>query len=277
MTPAEPPIALDGFTVSSMTFEDVPRDVYRRGSGPGVIVMHEVPGITPEVARFGRMVADAGFTVFMPSLFGTPDRKMTMPYAMTQIVLRCVSRDFRVLAAGGTSPIVSWLRALCSHAHAELGGRGVGAIGMCMTGNFALALMVDEAMMAPVLSQPSLPIGISKKAKSGLHISSEDLAIVKRRSAAGVPLLALRFTGDPMCPKERFDRLREELGTGVEAIEIDSSRGNAHGISSRAHSVVTSDLVDREGHPTRIALDRVLSFFAENLRPAERPARDRHA
>lgn len=260
-----PAIALDGFTVSPMTFESVPRDVYRRGTGPGVIVMHEIPGITPDVARFGRMVADAGFTVFMPVLFGTPDRKMTPLYAIGQVARACVSREFRVLAAGGTSPVVSWLRALCAAAHAELGGPGVGAIGMCMTGNFALALMVDEAMMAPVLSQPSLPIGISRKAKAGLHISNEDLAVVKRRSAAGVPLLALRFTGDPLCPKERFERLREELGAGVETIEIDSSRGNPHGISSRAHSVVTTDFVDREGHPTRIAVDRVLSFFAENL------------
>ena len=126
-------------------------------------------------------------------------------------------------------------------------------------------VLVDEIMMAPVLCQPSLRVGISRKAKAALHISAEDLATVKRRTAAGVRLLALRFTGDAICPKERFERLREELGRGVETVEIDSSRGNAHGISGRAHSVVTTDLIDREGHPTRIALDRVLSFLAENL------------
>ena len=262
---AEPPLPLEGFTVSSMTFDGVARDVYRRGAGPGVIVMHEIPGITPDVARFGRRVADAGFTVFMPSLFGTPDRSMTVGYAVSQIVRRCVSREFRVFAAGATSPVVSWLRALCAAAHAELGGPGVGAIGMCMTGNFALALMVDESMMAPVLSQPSLPIGLSRRAKSGLHVSKEDLAIAKRRAAEGVPLLALRFTNDVMCPKERFERLREELGNGVETIEIDSSLGNAHGIPWRAHSVVTHDLVDTDGHPTRVALDRVISFFHQRL------------
>ena len=264
---AEPTIALDGFTVSRMSFDGVAHDVYRRGAGPGVIVMHEIPGITPEVARFGRRVAEAGFTVFMPSLFGTPDRAMSMGYAVSQIVQRCVSREFRVFAAGETSPVVSWLRALCAAAHAELGGPGVGAIGMCMTGNFALALMVDESMMAPVLSQPSLPLGLSRRAKAGLHVSSADLAIAKQRAAQGVPLLALRFTDDLMCPKERFERLREELGSGVETIEIDSSPGNAHGIPRRAHSVVTNDLVDEEGHPTRVALDRVLSFFRENLAP----------
>ncbi|HSO32482.1 MAG TPA: dienelactone hydrolase family protein [Labilithrix sp.] len=270
-TRGDAPIELDGFTVAPMTFDGVARHVYRGGSGPGVIVIHEIPGITPEVARFARRVKDAGFTVFMPSLFGTPGRPMTSSYAATEILKTCVSREFRVFAAGSTSPVVGWLRALCAAAHAELGGPGVGAIGMCMTGNFALALMVDPSMMAPVLSQPSLPVGLTRRAKSGLHLSAEDLAVVKRRSKDGVPLLALRFTNDPMCPKERFERLRSELASGVETIEIDSSPGNAHGIPRSAHSVVTLDLVDQAGHPTRIALDRVLSFFRERLSvPAQR-------
>jgi len=259
-------VQLDGFSVSAMTFDGETRDVYRRGSGPGVIVMHEVPGITPTVARFARMVADAGFTVFAPTLFGTPGRRMTPLYAAGQLARACVSRELRVFAANETSPIISWLRALCAAAHAELGGPGVGAIGMCVTGNFALALMVDEWMMAPVLSQPSLPIGVTRSSNRGLHLSDEDLAVVKRRAAAGVPLLAMRFTHDPLCPGERFERLREELGPALEAIEIDSSPGNAAGIPRTAHSVVTHHLVDEAGHPTRIALDRVLSFFAERLR-----------
>jgi dienelactone hydrolase len=260
-------IALEGFTCSPMTFDGVARDVYRRGTGPGVIVMHEIPGITPTVARFARKVADAGFTVLAPNMFGTPGRPMSMPYAAGQLARACVNREFSVFAANGTSPIISWLRALCAAAHAELGGPGVGAIGMCITGNFALALMVDDVMMAPVLSQPSLPIGPSRCAKRGLHLSESDLVTVKRRAAAGVPVIGMRFSHDFMCPPERFDRLREELGDAFEAIEIDSSRGNPHQIPRQAHSVVTHDLVDEAGHPTRIALDRVLAFFAERLRP----------
>jgi dienelactone hydrolase len=261
-------VELDGFTVTPMTFDGVTRDVYRGGSGPGVIVMHEIPGITPTVARFARFVTAAGFTVFLPSLFGTPGKPMSMPYAGGQIARACVGREFSVFAANGTSPIISWLRALCAAAHAELGGPGVGAIGMCITGNFALALMVDDSMLAPVLSQPSLPFALSRTSKRGLHLSEGDLAAAKRRAAAGVPVLGMRFTHDFMCPGERFDRLREELGEAFEAIEIDSSPGNAHGIPRQAHSVVTHDLVDEAGHPTRIALDRVLAFFGERLRPA---------
>jgi dienelactone hydrolase len=136
---------------------------------------------------------------------------------------------------------------------------------MCITGNFALALMVDPVVMAPVLSQPSLPLPISAERRAALHLSDADLEAVKRRAAAGTPVLGLRFTGDPLCPGERFARLRAELGDRFEAVEIDSSPSNHHGISRTAHSVVTLDLVDQEGHPTRQALDRVLSFFRERL------------
>lgn len=259
-------MTLEGFTESTFVHDGERRTVYRRGEGPGVIVMHEIPGITPAVAAFARRVADDGFTVVMPVLFGTPDKPLTVGYAMGQMAKACISREFSVLAARGSSPITTWLRALCRAVHEEIGGRGVGAIGMCITGNFALALMVDPWVMAPVLSQPSLPFPIGRERREGLHVSDGDLIQIKRRVAEGACLLGLRFTGDPFVPAERFERLRRELGAGFEGIEIDSSRGNPHGVSAKAHSVVTNDLVDVEGHPTRAALERVLSFFRERLR-----------
>ena len=62
-----------------------------------------------------------------------------------------------------------------------------------------------------------------------------------------------------------FDTLRTALGASFEGIEIDSAPGNAAGIAPSAHSVLTISLVDEPGHPTRGALDRVLSFLAEQL------------
>lgn len=177
----------------------------------------------------------------------------------------CISREFHVFARNESSPITDWLRALCRRAHEECGGPGVGAIGMCLTGNFALSLMVDESVMAPILSQPSLPFGVSAAHRAALHLSQSDLEIVKKRANEGCGVLALRFTADPMCPGERFERLREELGDGFEAIEIDSSPDNPHGIGRMAHSVVTTDLVDEDGHPTQAALHRVLEVFRERL------------
>ena len=257
---------LPGFEAATFEHEGGARSVYRAGSGPGVVIIHEIPGITPEVAGFGRRVAEAGFSVYLPDLFGTPGKPFSMPYVMRQMVRACISREFAVLAAHRSSPITDWLRALCRHAHAEQGGPGVGALGMCLTGNFALALMVDEAVMAPVLSQPSLPFGVSRGHRAALHVSPETLSTVRARARGGCPVLGLRFSHDALCPAERFGTLRRELGEeGFEGIEIDSGPGNPHGIPRTAHSVLTHDLVDEAGHPTREALDRVLGFLAERL------------
>jgi dienelactone hydrolase len=258
-------VPLPGFDQTTFTHDGATRPVFRRGRGPGVVVIHEVPGISPPVAEFARRVADDGFTVFAPSLFGTPGKPVSTPAIVGQLARACVSREFHVLATRQASPITDWLRALCRHAHAACGGPGVGAIGMCITGNFALALMVDESVMAPVLSQPSLPFGVTPRHRAALHLSDEDLAVVRRRAEAGCPVLGMRFTHDFMCPPERFATLRRELGDRFEAIEIDSGPGNPHGIKRTAHSVVTIDLVDEAGHPTRAALERCLAFFHERL------------
>jgi dienelactone hydrolase len=255
-------VTLDGFRAESFTHDGKTRTVYRRGTGPGVVVIHEIPGIHPGVAALATRIAGAGFTVAMPLLFGTPGKRVSRGYFAGQLLRVCISREFRLLAARESSPITQWLRALCRSLHEELGGNGVGAIGMCLTGNFALALMVDQAMMAPVLSQPSLPLPFGKSRRAGLHISDDELAIAKRRK---VPVVGLRFTEDPACPRERFEHLRAEFGELFEGIEIDSSTGNPYGIPQDSHSVLTLHFVDQEGHPTSRALDRVIAFLRERL------------
>jgi len=258
-------MSLDGFESFEFSHAGATRTVYRRGRGPGVVVMHEIPGITPQVAQFARRVTEAGFTVYLPHLFGVPGKPISNGYVLGQMARACISREFAVLARREASPITEWLRALCRAAHAECGGPGVGAVGMCLTGNFAIALMVDASVMAPVLSQPSLPFGISRAHRAALHVSDEALAVAKQRAAAGCTVLALRFTADPLCPAARFATLAREFGPHFEAIEIDSSPGNPHGIKRTAHSVLTTDLVDADGHPTRAALDRVLGLFRDKL------------
>jgi dienelactone hydrolase len=260
-------VDLERFSQTLFAHEGQTRTVYRRGDGPAVVVIHEVPGITPEVARFATRVADAGFSVFMPSLFGTPGRAISRRYTTGEVLRVCISHEFRVLASREASPIAEWLRALARFAHAETGARGVGVIGMCLTGNFALTLALDEVVVAPVLSQPSLPFPIGKTRQRGLHLSSEGLVSLKKRASNGLTVLGLRFTEDPLCPAGRFQHLRDEIGAAFEAIEIDSSPGNPYGIPKSAHSVVTTDLVDEAGHPTKEALDRVIGFFRERLGP----------
>ena len=251
------------------TFESggLSRKLFLRGEGPGIVVMHEIPGIYPAMIEFADRLVDAGFRVYMPELTGQAGRPFSNGYVLSSITRACIAREFHVLASRQSSPITQWLRALARKAHSECGGPGVGCIGMCLTGNFGLAMMVDEAVMAPVLSQPSLPFPFGAERKAALHVSDHELEIIKERvQKRGCKVLGLRFTGDPMCPPERFESLRRELGDGFEGIEIDSSKGNPYGNKPAAHSVVTNDLIDEAGHPTRAALDRVLEFFAERLR-----------
>ena len=258
--------ALEGFTETAFTHDEVTRPVYRGGSGPGVVVVHEIPGITPLVADFGRRVIAAGFTVAMPSLVGEAGRPMTGGYVMKSFTKVCISHEFSSWALNRTSPVITWLRALARDLHAQAGGPGVGAVGMCATGGFALAMAVDDELLAPVLSQPSFPLPLGKARANALGLSDADLARVKDRVAhENLCVLGLRFSKDRAVPDARWARYRKELGDNFMAVEIDSSPGNPHGIKKSAHSVLTEELVDQPGHPTKDALDRVLAFFRDRL------------
>jgi dienelactone hydrolase len=255
---------LAGFDRSTLEHAGRMHDVYRAGSGPGVIVIHEMPGLHPGVVDLGRVLIDAGYTVYLPSLFGRAGEPFSVPEIVRSVLHVCVAREFQILA-DRTSPVVTWLRALAARAHSECGGRGVGAVGMCFTGGFALAMAVEPAVLASVLSQPGLPAPVGATRRAGLGLDPGDLACVRERSQAGLRALGLRFSDDRGCPRARFERLRRELGGSFEAIEIDSSPGNPHGIPARAHSVLTLDLVDAPGHPTLAARDRVIAFLGEHM------------
>jgi dienelactone hydrolase len=259
------PDPLQDFTPTTFSHAGKTRDVYRQGEGPAVIVMAEMPGITPKVAAFARRVAAIGCTVMMPQLFGIPGADPSPATYVRAIVPGCISREFRAFATRARTPVSDWLRALARHAHAECGGPGVGAVGMCFTGGFALGMMAGADVIAPVLSQPSLPIALTRKGRAALGVSDGELEAVKERVAAGTPVLGLRFSCDKLAPRERFETLRRELGDGFVGVEIDSSPGNPWGIPKHAHSVLTEHLVDEPGHPTRDALDRVLELFRRQL------------
>jgi len=256
---------VQGFTVSAFSHAGASRDVYRRGEGPAVIVMSELAGITPQVVSYATRVADAGLTVYLPHLVGTPMKPASAGYLLANGSRVCISREWRVLAANRSSPIVDWLRALARRAHTECGGPGAGAVGMCLTGNFALAMMLDAPVLAPVLAEPSLPFAILPSLRGGLHASPAELAAAHDKiDNAGARLLGLRFHGDPICPRERFARLRQEFGAAFEGIEIPDEAANPAG-GRPVHAVLTNHLIDEDGQPTRAALDRTLSFLRQQL------------
>jgi dienelactone hydrolase len=242
--------ALKGWTRSTFEAAGLEREVWTKGSGPAVIVVHEVPGITPKVQHFAEEVVGCGFTVAMPSLVGTPGQEMSNGYAVRSLLKVCVAREFVSLATNRTSPVIAWLRALARDMHGRAGGKGVGAVGMCFSGGFALGMMVDDIMVAPVLSQPSLPFPVGRKRAADLNLSSDDAAVIAQRAAEGCEVLGLRFTGDKLVG-DRFASLRTLLGDAFIAVELPSSKPSDH-------SVLTEQR-DEE------SVQRVLQFFRDKL------------
>ncbi|MAZ87518.1 MAG: dienelactone hydrolase [Cellvibrionaceae bacterium] len=260
--------ALEDFDVREITLENVTKRVYVSGAGPAVIVMTEMPGISPHVARFSRWVREAGFTVYMPSLFGRDGAVASAEEGAKVFQRACVSAEFQAFAANKSSPVTQWLRMLAKQAHRECGGPGVGAIGMCFTGNFALSMMLESSVLAPVLSQPSLPLDDP----SGIEMSSDEVAQVKQRlEDEDLTVLAYRFEGDAFCQSQRFEAYRSALGDRFIARELPDSAANRdvapffENFVNTPHSVVTAHLIDEAGQPTMAAKDEILAFFCQRL------------
>jgi dienelactone hydrolase len=259
---------LDDFERRPITLHGITKVVYVAGIGPAVIVMTEMPGISPQVARFSRWVRDAGFTVYMPSLFGRDGAVPQAEEGKAVLSRACVSAEFRAFAANESSPVTRWLRSLASLAHEQCGGRGVGAIGMCFTGNFALTMMLEPSMLAPVLCQPSLPFDDP----AGMHIAPDELATVRSRlEREDLTVMGYRFEGDRFCTAQRFAAYAEALGDRFVARVLPASAANREPppffdrVVACPHSVVTAHLIDEAGQPTIMARDEILSFFTQRL------------
>ena len=243
-------VELTGWKSGSFTAAGISHATYRKGSGPAVIVVHEIPGITPAVLQFAERVVSSGFTVVMPLLVGEVGRTPSGKYIASSMSKICVSREFTTMAMRQTSPVIAWLRALAKSLYAEVGGVGVGAIGMCFSGGFALGMMVDDIMVAPVLSQPSMPFALGKARAADLNLSPDDELIVKQRAEAGCQVLGLRFTGDKLVGT-RFESLRKLFGDAFVAVEFASS-------TKADHSVLTEQ-IQEDG------VVRVLDFLRQKL------------
>jgi dienelactone hydrolase len=243
-------VSIPGWDHSAFTHDGVTHATYRQGSGPAVVVVHEIPGITPKVLEFAERVVAQGFTVVMPLLVGEVGRKPSGSYIASSMRKICISREFTTMAMHKTSPVISWLRALARQMHGEVGGVGVGAVGMCFSGGFALGMMVDDIMVAPVLSQPSMPFAVGSNRSADLNLSPSDEARIVERAQAGCQVLGLRFTGDKLVGT-RFDSLRELLGDAFVAVEFEST-------TKQDHSVLTEQ-IQEEG------VTRVLEFLKLKL------------
>ncbi|MCV2392910.1 dienelactone hydrolase family protein [Actinotalea sp. M2MS4P-6] len=256
---------LAGWTRAPFTGAGITHEVLYRGSGPGVVLVPEIPGATPAVMALANRLVAAGFRVAVPSVIGVPGRPPTGVALAGAIGRLCVSREFAAFSRRADRPVAAFLRDLARALHEECGGPGVGVIGMCFSGGFALAAAAEPAVLAPVLSQPAMPAPIGAgRAATGLSPNEAGIVADRARSD-GLCALGLRFTADRGVPAERFAAMERLLGRGWRAFEIDSEPGNPHGIDPRSHSVLTDPSAEVPGHPTQLANDAVVAFLRERL------------
>jgi len=244
-------VQFDDFDVRPMSFRGRTRDVLiaRAGQRP-VIVMHEIFGLSPALLDFARMLVAAGFKVYMPVLFGATDPsnpkwRRAMP---------CVLFEFRMLMKNDPGPWADWIRELATFAYTNNApGKGVGVIGLCLTGNLALSAALNRHVTAPVMSEPSLPI----LRAGGLHVTPEELAAVKMRVAGeGLVIRGYRFELDRICKRARFDDLGAAFGAGFDGTCIPTD-------DKRLHSVFTDDLRDANGDFRHGELQTLIGFLQE--------------
>jgi dienelactone hydrolase len=257
---------LAGWSSAPFTAAGATHDVFTRGTGPGVVLLPEIPGMTPQVMGLANHLVEAGFTVAVPSLFGEPGRALSAGYALRTIAKACITKEFAAFARNADRPIAEYVRALARRLHGTAGGPGVGVIGMCFSGGFALAAAVEPAVLASVGSQPSVPFPIGAARKRDLGMSQREQAVIAERvRTESLCLVGLRFSEDAASPKDRFAELEKAFGPGWRAIPLNSEPGNPHGIGKREHSVLTSADVDEPGHPTHEARAQVTAFLKERL------------
>lgn len=247
---------LEGFEKRSFSFrltdgEKFQHDIYEKGDGPVVVILHELPGICPDTLIFVDKMAAAGFRIVMPHLFGPLGR-----FAIGRNVARlfCIRREINIFARNQTSPVVEWLKALCRDARDRQNVQGVGVIGMCLTGNFAISLMADNSVLASVASQPSLPLFSQKS----LHMSQDDVAEISERLDETGPMLAYKFAGDKLCTQAKFDAIDGAFNTDRERIKLTKIEGNDH-------ALLTAHFIEGENSPTQHVLDEIVDYFSAKL------------
>lgn len=266
MTLTAPEADLTGWTCEPFTAAGFTHDVYYKGSGPGVVLIPEMPGVHRGVLALGNHLVDNGFTVAIPSLYGTPGMSARSPAVVPNLLRGCVAKEFAAVALNRNRPVANYLRALARDLNAKTPGKGVGVIGQCFSGGFALAAAVDDSVLASVLSQPSVPLPLTARHKRDPGFSEDEMKVIeKRANEDGLCALGLRFSGDPAAPAERFKTLKDRLGDAFEVIELDSSPGNAGGFGRMAHSVLTLEVREQEGQQAYEARRRVVEFLKEQL------------
>jgi dienelactone hydrolase len=268
MPDSAPVATLEGWRLTPFTGGGLTYDVYENGSGPGVVLIPEVPGMTPEVLGLAEHLVDSGFTVAVPSPFGIPGKPATVGYTLRTVSRLCVSAEFRAFATDAHRPITDFFRAVAADLAGRTPASGVGVIGMCFSGGFALATAVDGSVLASVMSQPAVPFPLGKARSADPGLSQAELqTVIDRTANDGLCVMGLRFSEDASVPAARFAGLKARLGDAFEVIQLDSSPGNAGGFSTGAHSVLTGEVRENPANEAFETRARVVDFLRAQLTP----------
>jgi dienelactone hydrolase len=267
---------LEGYAQFRFTAGEFSHAVYHGGEpgDPPLLLLPEVAGFSPGLLQFAARLKDARFQVYVPWLFGPFGRRTPFRNAMRL----CISREFANLRAGISAPVTAWLRALAAHISQQNGGGRVGAIGMCLTGAFAIPLVIDPQVVAAVAAQPSVPFsalftvfGVRRGAAlRQLNVSESDIAKARDRlTSADARLLAVRNRADRICPREKLERLQQEFPVGLEVREY-GEVDSRNSLGERPHATFTKEYRVAQNptdeHPSRRAFADLVAFFDRNLR-----------
>ena len=246
---------LENFDIKDMAFQGRERRIIvSKSSGPPVVILHEVFGVTESLMAFAEMIQAAGFRVYMPVLFGSPEPKKMNAAGIAKGTAEflCVQHQFRVFSSNDSGPWADWLRYLADWASSDSGHAKVGAIGLCLTGNFALSMAVNDKVAAPVLGEPSLPFLVD-----GLHLTPDELDKLKQRVAEGLEVRAYRYVTDKKCKAALFLKLESELAPGFTGTTLPTME--------KLHSVFTEHLRDADGQLRHDKVQEVIDFLRSRL------------
>lgn len=243
----------DSFTAVTKNGKSITHDIYTLGKGTKTLILiQELPGIGQETLALADQFVQNGYTVVLPHLFGPIGKTDTFRNLLRVF---CMRREFKLFAANKSSPVVDYLSALCSEIKQKYNVKGVAVIGMCLTGNFAISLMANDAVLAGFASQPSLPL----TKQSAIHISQQEIELIKNKLDTIGPMHCGRFEGDTICSAKKFNTIDQTFNTD------NKKRIILHQLPGKGHSILTLDFVDKEGHPTKKAFNIVLNYFDEHL------------
>lgn len=240
------------FTAKADQENTISHDVYSRGKGKLIVIIQELPGIGQETLSLADRFVKNEYKVILPHLFG-PLGKTSITGNTLRVI--CMRKEFKIFSKNKSSPVVDWLKALCRKVKEEHQAKGVAVIGMCLTGNFAISLMADDAVLAAYASQPSLPV----LKQDALHFSEEETEKIKAKLDKIGPMHCGRFEKDKLCTFQKFELLDKTFNhNGKERIKL-------HTLPGKGHAVLTLDFVDKKGHPTKNLLQEIMDYFDDVL------------